>query len=89
VALYSLRRFDEAAQAFRYIPNPDPWTLARLAACLAQLGRDAGAGALVAKVLRDRPDFSIADFMRRRLLLERSEDCELLKEGLTKAGFPQ
>jgi hypothetical protein len=45
VALYSLRRFTEAAQAFRHIPNPDAWTRARMAACLAQAGRNAEAGA--------------------------------------------
>jgi adenylate cyclase len=88
VALYSLRRFEEAAKAFKRNPSSDPWTKARRAACLAQAGRYEEAGAEAAEVLRQRPDFSIGDFLGRSILLERSEDRELLREGLIKAGLP-
>src|SRR5215207_1931616 len=38
IALYSLGRYAEAAEAFLHRPNPGPWSSARLAACYAQLG---------------------------------------------------
>ncbi len=41
-----------------------------------------------AGVLQVRPDFSIATFLKRDVLLERAEDREHLREGLIKAGFP-
>jgi adenylate cyclase len=86
VALYSLRRFEEAAQALKRISGP--WSRARLAACYAQLEWTAEAQAAVAEVLRLQPDFSTAEYMRRSVLLERGEDRELLREGLIKAGLP-
>ena len=62
---------------------------ARLAACYAQLGRTAETQAAVAEVLRLQPDFSIAEFMSKSVLLEQAEDRELLREGLIKAGLPE
>ena len=55
IALYSLDRYAEAAEAFRSLPNPSPWSLARLAACYAQLGADDKAKAVANKVLQARP----------------------------------
>ena len=57
VALYSLGRFDEAAQAFKRVPRPNSWSNARLAACYAKLGLTADAEAAVAEVLRSQPRF--------------------------------
>jgi adenylate cyclase len=88
IALYSLRRFAEAAQALKRIPQPDTWTLARLAACYAQLERSAEAQKAAVDVLRLQPGFSTAEYMRKTVLLEREEDRELLREGLLKAGLP-
>ena len=88
IALYSLRRFAEAAQAFKQMPLPTSWSNARLAACYAQLERTAEAQAAVAEVLRLQPDFSTAEYMRKSVLLEHAEDRELLREGLIKAGLP-
>ncbi|PZV35854.1 adenylate class-3/4/guanylyl cyclase [Mesorhizobium kowhaii] len=88
IALYSLRRFAEAAQAFKRMPLSGSWSSARLAACYAQLERTAEAQAAVAEVLRLRPDFSTAEYMRKSVLLEHAEDRELLREGLIKAGLP-
>ena len=88
IALYSLRRFAEAAQAFKQMPLPNSWSNARLAACYAQLEQTAEAQAAVAEVLRLQPDFSTAEYMRKSVLLERAEDRELLREGLIKAGLP-
>ena len=89
VALYSLKRYAEAVQAFRQIPTPGYWSRARLAACYAQLDRDNEAAALKDAVLREKPDFTIAEFFRCDVLLEREEDRDHLREGLIKAGLPQ
>jgi hypothetical protein len=43
----------------------------------------------VAEILRLKPDFSTAKFLRIDVLLEREEDRELLREGLIKAGLPE
>lgn len=88
VALYSLRRFAEAAKAFKQMHLPSSWSSARLAACYAQLERTEAAQAAVAEVLRLQPDFSTAEYMRKSVLLEGAEDRELLREGLIKAGLP-
>jgi hypothetical protein len=89
IALYSLRRLAEASRALNRLPRPDTWTLARLAACYAQLERSAEAKAAVTEILRQRPDFSTADYLRKSVLLEREQDRELLREGLLKAELPE
>lgn len=89
MAFYSLRRFEEAAQAFKLGRQQlGTWTRARLAACYAQLDRVEDAKTTVADVLRRQPDFSIAVFMSKSVLMERAEDRELVREGLVKAGLP-
>jgi adenylate cyclase len=88
IALYTLRRYDEAAHAFKRLPNLGSWARARLAACLAQLGQTSDAHAEVTAVLRRHPDFSTEQFLNRDVLLERVEDREHLREGLRGAGFP-
>jgi TolB-like protein len=89
IALYSLGRYAEAAEAFLHRPNPGPWTSARVAACYAQLGDPAKTASFVNAVLKARPDFSTAIFLTRDILLEREEDREHLREGLRKAGLPE
>ena len=89
IALYSLRRFDEAAQAFWRLRNPGPWRHARLAACYGQQGKGAEAQAEAIALLRLQPNFSSEAFVREGVLLEREEDRELLREGLIKAGLPE
>ena len=87
-ALYSLRRFSEAAQAVKRMPDEGRWS-SRLAACYGQLGRDQEAKAEVAAILKAKPDYSIREFIDRIVRLERLEDRELYREGLIKAGLPQ
>ena len=87
--LYLLERYDEAALALSELPNPGPYTHARLAACYAQSHRIAEAHAEVALVLKDRPNFSTADFLTRVVILERPDHRKLLRHGLLKAGLPE
>jgi TolB-like protein/Tfp pilus assembly protein PilF len=88
IALYSLRRYEEAAQALHRLSNRGYWSRARLAACYGQLGRTKDAEAEVIAILQQKPDFTIDDFLHRDVLLERTEDRELLRDGLIKAGLP-
>jgi tetratricopeptide (TPR) repeat protein len=88
IALYSLRRYAEAAKDFSKFP-PGYWSGARLAACHGQLGQTAEALKTAAMVLRLKPDFSIREFLRTDVLLERAEDREHLREGLINAGLPE
>ena len=88
IALYSLKRYADAAQALKRVPAMGYWSRTRLAACYGQLGRTAEAEAQKTAILLEKPDFTIAEFFRRDVLLERSEDRELLREGLIKAGLP-
>jgi adenylate cyclase len=72
-------------QAFKRVPNPGYWSRSRLAACFGQLGRATEAEKQVKAILALKPDFTIAEFFRRDVLLERGEDRDLLREGLIKA----
>ena len=87
IVLYSLKRYAEAAQASS---EYQPRAIGRspTAACYGQLGRTAEAEAQKAAILLEKPDFTIAEFFRRDVLLERAEDREFLREGLIKAGLP-
>ncbi len=89
IALYALRRYADAAKALKRIPSAGPWTHARLAACYSQSGQTAEARLEADEILRARPDFSTAEFLRSSVLLERAEDREHLREGLIKAGLPE
>jgi adenylate cyclase len=88
IALYSLKRFSEAAQAIKRTPSEGRWS-SRLAACYGQLGREEEAREEVAAILKAKPDYSIRTFMDQLVLLERPEDRALLREGLVKAGLPE
>jgi tetratricopeptide (TPR) repeat protein len=89
ITLYSLRRYTEAEQTLKRLPNPGPWPRSVLAACCAQLAKAVEAQAQVMAFLRLRPDFSIESFLQRDVLLERAEDRDHLRDGLIKAGFPR
>jgi adenylate cyclase len=89
VTLYFLRRYVEAEQALKRLPNPGPWPRSVLAACCARLGKTVDAQAQVAAILRWRPDFSIETFLHSDVLLERAEDRDHLREGLIEAGLPR
>lgn len=87
-ALYILGRYEDAAAALKELPNPGPFTCARLVACYAQAGNTNATETAKAQLLQRCPDFSTEDFIRRGLLLERPEQLELFRQGLLKAGLP-
>ncbi|WEX74561.1 tetratricopeptide repeat protein [Sinorhizobium numidicum] len=88
-ALYILGRYEEAAAALKELPNPGPFTCARLVACYAQAGNARATEEARAQLLKVCPDFSTEDFIRRGLLLERPEQLDLFRQGLLKAGLPE
>ncbi|PST27122.1 adenylate/guanylate cyclase domain-containing protein [Mesorhizobium plurifarium] len=88
-ALYILGRYEEAAAALKELPNPGPFTCARLVACYAQIGDTRATEAARAQLLKVCPNFSTEDFISRGLLLERPEQLELFRQGLLKAGLPK
>jgi adenylate cyclase len=85
-ALYAQRHYDEALSAYRQIPSPRIGHLADMAACFAQLGKDAEAKAQVDAVLRLDPKFTTAGYVGD-LLYCVDADREHHAEGLRKAGF--
>jgi hypothetical protein len=85
-ALYAQRHYDEALSAYRQIPSPRVGHLADMAACFAQLTKDAEAKAQVDAVLRLDPKFTTAGYVDD-LLYCVDADREHHAEGLRKAGF--
>jgi adenylate cyclase len=86
-ALYGARRYAEALEAFRQIRSPRYNHLAFMAACSAQLGRDAEARELAAATLALKPDFGVELFVNE-LFYREASDRSHLEEGLRKAGLP-
>ncbi len=86
-AFYAARRYGEALDANRKIAYATrAWNRARVAACLAQLGRLDEARAETAEVLRLKPDFSILAEMPH---YEEPADAEHVLGGMRKAGLPE
>jgi adenylate cyclase len=71
------------------IPNCQYWTTAHRAVALAYLGDRDGARRSVARLLKERPDFT-TDFARRKLFyLKDPEQLRIYTEGLALAGVPE
>jgi adenylate cyclase len=62
--------------------------MARMAACYGQMRDTTEAEVLKRAILLIKPDFTISEFFRQDVLLEKTEDRELLREGLIKAQLP-
>jgi TolB-like protein/DNA-binding SARP family transcriptional activator len=85
-ALYSQRRYAEAAQSFeRQLPRPY-WDTCFLAACYARLGRSADARARMAEALQQMPGLSLDLFAARMPYAEPAALAHLL-DGLRGAGL--
>jgi TolB-like protein/Flp pilus assembly protein TadD len=87
IVAYAARRYEEALSATRRIaPHGRYWDHARMAACLAQLGRVDEARAAAQTVLQLKPDFSI---LAEPFIYANAADLEHVREGLRKAGLPE
>jgi adenylate cyclase len=97
-AAYCARRYEEAIAAVARMSAPRPTTAAGLAACYAQLGRDADARRAMAdflaeasKVMAHYPgDDPVAwrAYWARLFPFQRSADLEHMLDGFRKAGLP-
>ena len=88
LALYQLGRYGEAAQALERATALRPYATRYLAACYAQLGRNAEARTLAAEALRQEPSFTLRDWAEDEPY-ESSASLEHMMEGLRKAGLPE
>ena len=86
-ALFGARQYAEALDAFRQIRSPRVGHLALMAACAAQLGRDAEARERAAAALALKPDFGIESFVQG-LYYREASDRDHLEDALRKAGLP-
>jgi adenylate cyclase len=86
IAYYAARRYLDSLEASRQVVDRKfYWSLAREAACYAQLGRIDEARGRAAEALRMKPDFRISAV---KLSYKNPEDAEHLFEGVRKAGLP-
>ena len=85
MALYGLRRYDEAAAILARGSDPDAWVLAYLLACYGQLGRSADARTRDARFREHWPQLSL---LRVAAIepYENAADLDHLLSGLRKAG---
>ena len=86
-ALYHQGRFEEALEALDREPIPVPHQLTYRAACLARLGRDEAARAVIG-TLQASAEALTADDLTRPLPYRRPEDREELAAALRQAGLP-
>jgi adenylate cyclase len=87
VALFQMRRYRDAIASFEQVSMTPWWDRCYLAACHAHLGIADAARSHAAEVLRQKPDFSIADVERCQPWRD-AVDSERLKEGLRNVGLP-
>ncbi len=87
-ALYGSRHYADAADAYRQITAPRYGQLADMAACYAQMGRDAEAKEQAAAALRLKPDFAIDSYLQT-LPYRETADRNHLEDGLRRAGLPE
>lgn len=70
------------------IPNCTYWTTAYGAVALTYLGRNYRASRAVARLLKEKPDFTI-EFARKKLFYVKDpEQIRIYLEGLSLAGVP-
>lgn len=86
IVAYAARHYEEALAAVRRVAvHGRYWDHARMAACLAQLGRMDEARTAAAKVLALKPDFSL---LAEPMSYGNPADLEHVRDGMRKAGLP-
>ena len=86
-ALYHQGRFAEALEALDREPIPVPHQLTYRAACLARLGRDEAARAVIGALQASAEALTVDD-LTRPLPYRRPEDREEVAAALRRAGLP-
>ncbi len=86
MALYAAQRYEDSADAFKRRTHVGYWTLWRIAACYAQIGRTEEAAAAADEARREKPDLSISKI---KLHLWIGTEAEHVRSGLRKAGMPE
>ncbi|MGH2543474.1 MAG: tetratricopeptide repeat protein, partial [Ardenticatenaceae bacterium] len=71
------------------IPNCQFWTTAHKAVALAYLGEREPAQAQVEKLLRERPQFSVAFARKKLFYVKDGEQLKMYLDGLQLAGVPE
>lgn len=84
-ALYLSERYEEALDAFRRRTEHGVWVLCRIAACLAQLGRQEEAQNVASEILVRSPGFRLSAL---RTGSWGPEDSRRFRDGMLKAGLP-
>ena len=88
-ALFAARRYAEATDALQRIAaGTDHLHHAFLAACFAQAGDAARAGAQAQEALKRKPDFSVRKDCLPTLHYQRESDLAHHRDALLKAGLP-
>ena len=87
-ALYLMRRYLEAIQAYTRISGSNLSIRAQLTVCYAYAGQVAEARAQVDQLLAEQPNLGAADYAARDFVFERPEDREHFRQGLILAGLP-
>jgi adenylate cyclase len=88
LALYCLRRYEAAAEAYRKLRTSQPWDDCIVAACLARLGERAEAGDRLAAGLKANPALSVGYFAGIEPF-KRPADLAHLLDGLRLAGLQE
>ena len=88
IALYQLRRYEEAIRAFDSATARRPYVYRYLAAAYAQLGRMAEARLAAEKSLAHQPKFSLRVWSEWEPY-QRAADLDHMRDGMRKAGLPE
>ena len=88
ISYYVARRYEEAVAPLSRMPSQNPESGTYLAASYAQLGREAEARAVAARILEADPDFSSARWAEKRPYKSQADRDHFL-DGMRKAGLPE
>lgn len=87
-ALFVLRRYDAAIEAYKMKTSPRAGHIADLAACYAQVGNEAEARAQIEAALKLNPALTVSSYVAE-LQYRSDTDRQHHAEALRKAGLPE